>query len=147
MMRTLIATTVATIAIVAATSGRAQANTWDSRAFFTFDAPVSVPGATLPPGEYLFRLADPHSGRKTVQVLSADGRTVYAMFFVNSNDRRQEWTEHAQVSLGEAPHGTPRSISAWWNPSELNGRSFMYAPGEASWERQATTPDASKSSN
>ena len=135
MIRTLIVTAAATIAIVATTADRAHANTWEERAYFTFDAPVAIPGATLPPGEYLFRLADPHSGRKTVQVLSADGQTVYGMFFVTRSDQRRESPEHTEVSLGEAPEGTPRSISTWWSPSEMSGRTFLYAPGEASWTK------------
>jgi LPXTG-motif cell wall-anchored protein len=45
----------------------------DKRTFFTFSAPVALPGLTLPAGQYLFRLADPNTSAKVVQVLSADG--------------------------------------------------------------------------
>lgn len=136
-MKKLTVTAIAALALVAATAGqaRAQDEPADSRAYFTFTTPVAVPGATLEPGEYMFRLADAHSGRKTVQVLSADGRNVYSMFFVNRIERRANPTAHAEVALGEAPEGTPRSISSWWMPGTLEGRTFLYSPGEASWER------------
>lgn len=68
-------------------------------------------------------------------MLSKDGRDIYGMFFVNRTDRRATPAQRAELALGEAPHGTPPSISAWWHPGDLEGRTFLYAPGEASWER------------
>ena len=44
----------------------------DKRTLFTFSAPVTLPGVTLPAGQYLFRLADPNSSAKVVQVLNAE---------------------------------------------------------------------------
>ena len=44
----------------------------DSRTYFAFSEPVTIPGAVLPAGEYIFRLADPDSGRRVVR-LEADG--------------------------------------------------------------------------
>ena len=45
-------------------SGVAQAQPADYRTYFTFSAPVTLPGVTLPAGRYLFRLADPDGSRK-----------------------------------------------------------------------------------
>ncbi|HEU5257154.1 MAG TPA: hypothetical protein VFU28_14275 [Vicinamibacterales bacterium] len=53
----------------------------DKRTLFTFSGPVTLPGVTLPAGQYLFRLADPNSSRKVVQVLNADGTKPYGLFF------------------------------------------------------------------
>ena len=36
-----------------------SAQTADRRTIFTFNGPVTLPGVTLPAGQYLFRLADP----------------------------------------------------------------------------------------
>lgn len=47
----------------------------DKRTLFTFNGAVTLPGVTLPAGRYLFRLADPNSSSKVVQVLNADGTT------------------------------------------------------------------------
>src|ERR1700682_635368 len=50
----------------------AFAQTPDKRTLFTFSGPVTMPGVTLPAGQYMFRLADPSTSAKVVQVLSAD---------------------------------------------------------------------------
>ena len=120
-----------------ALSSSAQARTFDDRAVFSFPVPVSIPGATLPAGDYIFRLADPDSGRSVVQVLGLDG-TVHGMFFTQRTERPVA-ADTPQVSLGEAPVGETRSISSWWQAGELNGREFLYRPGEASWHREPST--------
>lgn len=56
----------------------------DKRTLFTFSGPVTLPGVTLPAGQYLFRLADPNSSSKVVQVLNADGTKPYGLFFHDS---------------------------------------------------------------
>lgn len=80
-----LACAVILLAGVMVTSGAAQ--TIDRRTLFTFSGPVSIPGVTLPPGQYLFRLADPTTSRTVVQVLSADGTTPYGMFFTYPANR------------------------------------------------------------
>ena len=70
---------IALLTCLMGASGSAQ--TYDKRTVFAFSGPVALPGVTLPAGQYLFRLADPASSRKVVQVLSADGKTPYGMFF------------------------------------------------------------------
>jgi hypothetical protein len=36
----------------------AEADTWDQLTYFTFSAPVEIPGTILPAGTYSFKLAD-----------------------------------------------------------------------------------------
>jgi len=112
-----VAGAMAVASIVATTPAHAQ--THDDRAIFAFSAPVSIPGATLPAGEYIFRLADADSGRKMVQVLDRDGHH-YGIFFTQRVQRAVP-AETAQVSLGEAPAGEVPSVSAWWQPGEVSG--------------------------
>lgn len=111
----------------------ARANAFDARTYFAFPTPVAIPGATLPAGDYIFRLADADTGRSVVQVLDREGN-VYGMFFTQRAERSMP-ADTPEVTLGEAAEGQPRSISTWWQPGETSGRSFMYQPGEASWER------------
>ena len=54
----------------------ASAQPSDKRTLFTFSESVALPGTTLPAGEYLFRVADPDTSSKVVQVLSADAAHV-----------------------------------------------------------------------
>ena len=70
-------------------SGVAQAQPADYRTYFTFSAPVTLPGVTLPAGRYLFRLADPNGSRKVISVLSADGKTPLAMLHTIPNQLPQ----------------------------------------------------------
>src|SRR5258708_5859536 len=58
------------------TAVKAAAQTSDERTYFTFSAPVEIPGVGLAPGKYLFHLADTNGSRDVVQVLSADGKRV-----------------------------------------------------------------------
>lgn len=134
MMRTVFSLLAGVVAMVAMTASPASAQAFDERIRFTFTAPVAVPGAVLPAGEYVFRLPDPNSNRKVIQVLSGDMKTVHAMFFVNEILRGTEAASD-QASLGEAPRGTPRSVEGMWNQNSVYGRGFLYGPGEASWDK------------
>lgn len=133
MMRTLFST-LAVVTMVAGAAGRAEATmTHDNRTYFTFSQPVAIPGAVLPAGEYIFRLADPDSGRGIVQVLNKETGEAHGMFFTVPAERRTV-PESPEVTLGEAPEGMTRSIATWWYPGTTNGRTFLYAPGDASWD-------------
>src|SRR4030095_8444684 len=69
----------ALLAVVMSASAMAQPA--DKRTYFTFSGPVSLPGKDLPAGKYLFRLGDPTSGRRIVQVMIEDGRKPIGFFF------------------------------------------------------------------
>ena len=69
MVRKLVA--FLTLAVLTLSIGsRAEAQTANYRTYFTFSAPVTLPGQTLPAGKYIFRLADPDGSRKVINVLS-----------------------------------------------------------------------------
>ena len=65
--------------------GRAEAQPADYRTYFTFSAPVTLPGMTLPAGKYIFRLADPDGSRKVINVMSGDGKKSLAMLHTIPN--------------------------------------------------------------
>src|SRR5947209_6275814 len=50
------------------------ADEWNKRTEFQFRASVEIPGKVLPPGKYVFELADSESDRNTVRVFSEDSR-------------------------------------------------------------------------
>lgn len=109
---------------------RGSAQTDDKRTVLTFSGPVALPGVTLPAGRYLFRLADPASSRKVVQVLSADGKTPYGMFF-SLPAERFEPASTPDVQFMETASGMPAAINAWWYPGERSGYGFMYPKDQA----------------
>ena len=102
----------------------------DKRTFFTFSAPVEVPGVALPPGKYIFRIVDPNSGGRVVQVVSADGTKPFAMFFTIPAERLTPAAE-PEIRFMETPEGVPPAIKTWWYPGETIGREFIYPKEQA----------------
>jgi hypothetical protein len=102
----------------------------DRRTFFTFTAPVEVPGVALPPGKYIFRIVDPNSGGRVVQVVSADGTRAYAMFYTTAAERLKP-PDEPEVRFMETPEGVPPAIRTWWHVGETIGREFIYPKEQA----------------
>lgn len=125
---TFLACSVALLACVLETPSTAQ--TLDKRTVFTFSGPITMPGVTLPAGQYLFRLADPTGGRNVVQVLSADGTKPYGMFF-SMRAERLEPASTPEVRFMETAAGTPAAIKTWWYPGERSGYEFVYPKEQA----------------
>ena len=111
-------------------AGAAMAATIDKRTTFTFNTPVAVPGVTLPAGSYLFHLADTENTRDVVQVLSADGKTAYAMFFTLQT-WRAEPAKDPELTFIETAADMPNAIRTWWNPGESIGYDFLYPREQA----------------
>jgi hypothetical protein len=109
--------------------GVAHAQPLDKRTYFTFSGPVAIPGVTLPPGKYLFRLADT-SSRNVVQVLSADGTKPYAMFFAIRAERL-DVPDKPEVRFMETAEGMPAAIQTWWYPGDRSGFEFAYPREQA----------------
>jgi len=65
------------LALTALITGPARADEYTKQTFLTFSGPVALPGITLPAGTYMFKLADPESGRRTLQVWDKDGSKLY----------------------------------------------------------------------
>jgi hypothetical protein len=102
----------------------------DKRTLFTFSGPITLPGVTLPAGQYLFRLADPNSSSKVVQVLNADGTKPYGLFYTLSAERLEPATT-PEVRFMETASGTPAAIRTWWYPGERTGYEFIYPKEQA----------------
>jgi hypothetical protein len=108
----------------------ATAGIIDKRTTFTFNTPIAVPGVTLPAGSYLFHLADTDNTRDVVQVLSADGKTAYAMFFTLQT-WRAEPAKDPELTFIETAADMPHAIRTWWNPGESIGYDFLYPREQA----------------
>ena len=119
------------VALVAGMSvATAFAQTPDKRTVFTFSGPVALPGVTLPAGQYLFRLADPMTSGKVVQVLSADGTKPYGMFFSYPAERF-EASPQPEIRFMETAKGAPAPVKTWWYPGERTGYEFVYPKDQA----------------
>jgi hypothetical protein len=111
-------------------SASAMAQPADKRTYFTFSGPVDLPGKSLPAGKYLFRLGDPTSGRRIVQVMSEDGRKPIGLFF-SIPAQRPDIAEKPEVRFIETPRGAPAAIRTWWYPGERTGYEFIYPKEQA----------------
>src|SRR4029079_10292858 len=83
-------------------SASAQGILPDQRTFFTFSAPVQLPGVTLPAGKYTFRLADRQANRPLVQVFNADGTKIITTLFAIPA-LRNTFPDNAEIQFLETP--------------------------------------------
>ena len=129
MLKTILAATGLAV-LTFGISATAHAQAGDYRTYFTFSAPVTLPGVTLPAGRYLFRLADPTTGRKVISVMSADGKTPLAMLHTIPNQLTRA-PQNAEVRFMETPANMPPAIKTWWYPGKSIGYEFIYPRQQA----------------
>ena len=92
----------------------------DRATYLTFSGPVSLPSVSLPAGTYLFRFADPMESDSILEVLSQDGKTVYAM--MNTiRVTRGESKEETAVTFKETRADAPPEIHQWFFPDSADG--------------------------
>jgi hypothetical protein len=102
-----------------------------------FNAPVEIPNPststgvmTLPPGEYIFAMADTGSSHHVVRVTDATGQKVHSMV-LTMPDYRLNATSKTVMYLGERPAGSPAAIKSWFYPGDTNGERFIYPKARA----------------
>jgi hypothetical protein len=108
----------------------AHADEFTKLTYFTFSAPVDMPGMMLPAGTYRFELADPESGRRVIRVSDKDGTKVHGTFLSISN-QKMDAADEPLVMFKEAAAGSPQPIKAWWYPGESAGYEFVYPKDQA----------------
>ena len=116
--------------LVACLAPAAHADEWTKRTYFTFSAPVEMPGIVLPAGTYKFELADPDSSRRVVRVSDNEGPKVLGTFLSIPN-QMLEPADKPLVMFKEAPAGAPEAVKAWFYPGEATGYEFVYPDDQA----------------
>ena len=130
-----------TLAVLTLSIGsRAEAQTANYRTYFTFSAPVTLPGLTLPAGKYIFRLADPDGSRKVINVLSGDGRRSLAMLHSIPNQATKP-PQDAEIRFMETDAQVPPPIKTWWYAGKTIGYEFIY-PREQAVQLAKSTKDS-----
>ena len=104
---------------------QADVGPFDQRSHMTFSQPVTFPGVTLPPGEYIFRLPDRGGARMVLQVLSSDGKQVHGMFQTRPTTR-DEATDDPAVTFHESGAGGAPPVRAWFYAGQRFGLEFAY---------------------
>jgi hypothetical protein len=131
MIRVKLMTAALGVAFLAALAGgvAAQQTNVSERTFLTFSSAVEMPGVTLQPGTYVFRLADTPT-RNVVQVLDESGENILGQWlFVPSE--RTEVTEDTVVMFKETAEGTTPAVQYWYFPGERIGKEFVYSEDQA----------------
>jgi LPXTG-motif cell wall-anchored protein len=110
--------------VVPATAAPQELNT-NQQVFFTFSAPVQLPGVTLPAGKYQFQLANSAANRHIVQVYTAD-RSKMITTILAIAAQRNDVPNDAEVRFFETPANMPPAIQTWWFPGTKTGHEFIY---------------------
>jgi hypothetical protein len=119
-------------ALTALIAPAASGQTWNANktTYLTFSGPVQVPGASLPAGTYMFRLADPMSHRQVIQIRDKDGSKIFTTLWSIPN-QTAEPKDDPSVMFLESPAGQPAAIKAWFYPGERTGYEFVYPKDQA----------------
>ena len=131
MKRVNLLATAMVLAVLAVMAGRviAQETNTLERTFLTFSGSVEMPGVTLQPGTYVFKLADTPT-RNVVQVWDKDEKNMIGHWtFVQAE--RPRVTEDTVVMFRETREGAMPAVQFWYFPGEKIGKEFIYPKDQA----------------
>src|SRR6478752_2947437 len=117
-------------ALTAMIAPGARADEWNKKTILTFSGPVQIPGATLPAGSYVFKLADIPGNRHVVQVFDKDEKKIYTTILAIPNDRLEP-TDKPVVLFSERASGTAQAVKVWYYPGDRIGNEFVYPKSQA----------------
>ena len=107
-----------------------RADEWNKKTILTFSGPVQIPGATLPAGSYVFKLADIPGNRHVVQVFDKDEKKIYTTMLAVPNQRMAP-SDKPIVLFSERASGSPQAVKVWFYPGETIGNEFVYPKTQA----------------
>ena len=90
----------------------------------TFNVPVEVPKATLPPGRYLFAMVAPN----VLRVMSPDRKKTYAMFLTRASTRSVRFgdEDYQQIKFDRGAGNGPVRLVGIYPEGSVNGIAPMY---------------------
>ena len=140
MLKRLASASVLVVLVSALASG-ANAFTHDKRTYFTFSQPVALPGMTLPAGTYMFRLANPDTGRKVIQVANKEGTESFAMLHTIPA-QRPDAPKDSEIRFRETAAGAPPAVGTYWYMGERIGYEFLYSKAQLAALNNVAQPAA-----
>ena len=117
-----VASVVAALSVVAVTL---SATTLNRTTYFAFNQPVRAAGVLLPPGDYVFEIANPTTSSNVVRIADRKNLKLYVSALTRSIVRPSTQPLDAIVVLGEATPTTPRPIRAWYPAGVTRGYEFL----------------------
>ena len=136
-MRHIISWTACCVSMFAAGAvapARAQSN---EQTDVTIHQAVELPGITLQPGAYEFKLLDSPANRHIVQVFEKGTGKVLATLLAVPAERTRP-ADETIVAFAEAPADAPQPIRYWYYPGRTVGHEFVYPREQATRIAQAT---------
>jgi hypothetical protein len=113
-------------------AGTARADSWNERIVLSFSDAVMIPGTTLQPGKYVFKLLDTSSSRHVVQVLRAEGDGNEQVALTQAVPlKRVETKGDIVLRFNPTEAGDPPAIKAWFYPGSNFGHQFVYPDEQA----------------
>ena len=137
-------TAFAAAAVFAASAMVANADVWNKKTKLTVNETIEVPGATLPPGEYVVKLVDSNSNRHIVQFMNGDEDEVISTVIAIPNSRLEP-TGDTEFEWYETPAGQPPALRAWFYPGDNFGQEFAYPEDRAATLAQQTSQEVRSS--
>lgn len=131
MKRVNLIVAAAILAVIGVLAGgvAAQETNVSERTFLTFSAAVEMPGVTLQPGTYVFKLADTPT-RNVVQVWDNDEKNMLGHWlFVQAE--RPEVSNDTVIMFRETREGATPAVQYWYFPGERIGKEFIYPKDQA----------------
>lgn len=118
------------LAILVAIAIPTKADNGNKKTVVTFNTTMQVPGMTLPPGTYVFKLLDSKFNRNVVQIFNADESKLITTVLAINNFQLTP-SDKTVMPYGEAPSGEPLPIEAWFYPGDQFGQQFIYPASKA----------------
>jgi hypothetical protein len=101
------------------------ADDWNRATTAIFNQPVQIPGKVLPPGIYVFKLADFSGDRHVVQIWNAD-ETLLVATLLGWPDYVREAPNENRFVLEERGRGEPAALKAWFFRGDTSVETFLY---------------------
>src|SRR5688572_15495648 len=114
MIRSINRIVLLAAALLVACATPVAAQSWTNRTTMTFTEAVKVPGATLPPGTYIFELVTPEVNSSAVKITDKDGKSLGVFHAVPT--RRPQATEDVVLlfSAANTDKGAMPAVRGWF---------------------------------
>ena len=129
-MRQLKHLIIATVVVTAAWASSVSADQWNDKTILKFSEPVMVPGTTLQPGTYVFRLPNSSTSRHVVRIYTEnEDRLVTTVQAIPM--KRRDAINDIVVRFSATEKGSPVALKGWFYPGSIYGHEFIYSDEEA----------------
>jgi hypothetical protein len=130
-------TTAVAVLAMLGVAWTSAADSWNDKTRLTFSTPVMVPGATLPAGTYVFKLADLRANRNLVQIMNADESQVMAVAQAVPMKRMEPKGDVVLKFDPTSPDVAP-ALRGYYYPGSLYGHEFVYPENQERENAQRT---------